>query len=549
MLSSAWNSEQLSDDVLFQAALCKVYLGETSEAIDLAEECLRWNPSHELAHYYLGNGYARKNYSELEASNASLRCDSGEVCARDLVISGAAEWGKGKFESALEYFSAALEHVPDYGRAQNGVAKCLEQIRLRENVYRTADLAAFDAKPFPTVPLIEKYILNWDSLSDRHKKQVAISVEPWKDYIPVLVACGSHHYIKPLHEKLSEVPGLETIADQRISYDSRLWDDVRGCGGYTTVTGIEDVERSIYSKYNTVLHELTHQVHGVFPPEDQLKIEDLYRAASEKDAAGEEIFVSRYQGSSVWEYFAEGMNSYYSPRRNEYDTREITKERLFALDPELVQLLEYYMTAPNLEACYPVGFVNAATNEVELGNLTGAMEFAREAEARDPQSEVVLATLSQLSSYENADSLAVHYAQSLLALYPDKSASYGQYATALLFADGNFAGAEEVLNGGLSKTSGSERTQLQREFAGMQAASGKFAEAVVNYRDVLAEQSTDDTALRGYAEALFWAGDLLKADSVYQVALLRRSGVAGLRLEYARLLLLSGQDGRSPSAD
>jgi len=26
------------------------------------------------------------------------------------------------------------------------------------------------------------------------------------------------------------------MRDARISYDSRLWDDVRGCGGYITVT-------------------------------------------------------------------------------------------------------------------------------------------------------------------------------------------------------------------------------------------------------------------------------------------------------------------------
>ncbi|MBL0062607.1 MAG: hypothetical protein IPP40_14260 [bacterium] len=267
--------------------------------------------------------YARKNYTELESTSPYLKCDGSNKCARDYVVDGSKEWMRGEFEAAMGHFFAALDLVPDYGRAHNGVAKCLEQMRLRENVYRAADQAAFDAKPYPQIPMIEQYILNWESLSERHKKQVAISVEPWKDYIPVLVASGSHHYIKPLHEKLSEVPGLETIADQRISYDSRLWDDVRGCGGYTTVTGVEDVERSIYNKYNTVLHELTHQVHGVFPPEDQQKIEDLYREASAKDAAGEEVFASRYQGSSVWEYFAEGMNSYFSP-----DETSLTPARL-----------------------------------------------------------------------------------------------------------------------------------------------------------------------------------------------------------------------------
>ncbi len=541
LLERAWTQELLSDEMIFQAALCKQRLGETSESMDLFEEVLRWNKYHEYGHYYLGNGYARKNYTELESSNKYLKCDGSEICARDFVIDGSEEWMHGEYGAAMEHFFEALKYVPDYGRAHNGVAKCLEQLRLRENLYRDADQAAFDAKEFPEIPMIEKYVLNWESLSARHKKQVAISVEPWKDYLPVLVASASHHYIKPLHEKLSECPGLETIADQRISYDSRLWDDVRGCGGYTTVTGIEDVERSIYNKYNTVLHELTHQVHGVYPPEDWTMIEDLYREASAKDAADEEIFVSRYQGSSVWEYFAEGMNSYFSPRRNEYDTREITKERLHKLDPKLVELLEHYMSAPNVDACYPVAFVNAADNEVELGKLDQAMEFARQAEARDANSEVVLRALARISSYRDQDSLSQAYAERLVQSYPDKAASYGQWASSRAFSDGKYRELLPKLEAGLKKTSSSERTQLIREIAGWQFTCGMFEQAVVNYTLVLAEQSTDDDALRGYAEALLWAGQIGRADSVYQVALKRRSGVVGLRLDYARLLLLTGE--------
>ncbi len=541
LLITAWTPDQISDDVIFQAALCMQNLGETSESMDLLEEVLKWNKYHELGHYYLGNGYARKNYSELESTSPYLKCDGSNKCARDYVVEGSKEWMSGDFEAALTQFFAALELVPDYGRAHNGVAKCLEQMRLRENVYRAADQAAFDEKPFPQIPMIEKYILNWESLSERHRKQVAISVEPWKAYIPVLVASGSHHYIKPLHEKLSEVPGLETIADQRISYDSRLWDDVRGCGGYTTVTGIEDVERSIYNKYNTVLHELTHQVHGVFPPEDQQKIEDLYREASAKDAAGEEIFVSRYQGSSVWEYFAEGMNSYFSPARNEFDTREITKERLLRLDPKLVKLLEFYMTAPNVEACYPVGLITAADNEVEMGKLDIALEFARQAENRDPKSEVVLRAVSRVASLLDEDELSLKYAEHLVTSYPDKAASYQRLAWSRAFADGKFEEILSLVQAGLPKTAGPERTQLIREIADWQVICGKFAQAVVNYELVLAEQGTNDEALRGYAEALFWADQPAKSDSVYQVALLRRSGSVSLRLEYARLLLLTGK--------
>ncbi|MCB9358100.1 MAG: tetratricopeptide repeat protein [Calditrichaeota bacterium] len=541
LLRSACTLEEISDEVLFQAGLCKIRLGEISDAISMFETCTECNPRSEMAHYYLGNGYVGRNYRELEATSEHLKCNGDAICAREFVVDGSDEWMRGEFESALHHFAEALKYVPDYGRAHNGIAKCLEQFRLRENVYRAADQAAFDARPLPVIPQIEQYVLNWESLSERHRKQVALSVEPWKAYIPVLVATGSHHYIKPLHEKLSECPGLETIADQRITYDSRLWDDVRGCGGYTTVTGIEDVERSIYNKYNTVLHELTHQVHGVFPPVDQERIDSLYREASAQDASGAEIFVSRYQGSSVWEYFAEGMNSYFSPRRNDYDTREITKERLFKLDPQLVSLLEAYMSGSNVESCYAVGFVNAAENDVEQGKLATAMGFARQAEQREPDAEVVLREISKIASYSDSDDVSLDYARKLLDRYPEKAESHVRMAQTQLFADGDFGAARKTLSHGLSKTSGSERTRLTRELAAMTAATGNYGEAVVNYRVVLAERGTDDTALRGYAGALFGLGKVQQADSMYQVALKRRNGVVGLRLEYARMLLLTGR--------
>ena len=129
----------------------------------------------------------------------------------------------------------------------------------------------------PDVPGIETFVVNWRSLSPRHQKRVALSIAPWKSYIPVLVESGSTYYIKPLYELLSETPGQELLRDQRINYDSRLWDDVRGCGGYNTVTGVEDVERSILDRYNTVLHELTHQVHGVLTAAQKREIQELYR--------------------------------------------------------------------------------------------------------------------------------------------------------------------------------------------------------------------------------------------------------------------------------
>ncbi|MBL0062608.1 MAG: hypothetical protein IPP40_14265 [bacterium] len=199
------------------------------------------------------------------------------------------------------------------------------------------------------------------------------------------------------------------------------------------------------------------------------------------------------------------------------------------------------MTAPNVEACYPVGLITAADNEVEQGKLETAMEFARQAEARDPKSEVVLRAVSRISSLMDQDEISLKYAERLVTSFPEKAASYQRQAWSKAFTDGKFEEILSLVQNGLPKTVGPERTQLIREIADWQVTCGKFAQAVVNYELVLAEQGTDDDALRGYADALFWADQPAKADSVYQVALLRRSGVVSLRLDYTRLLLLTGK--------
>ena len=149
---------------------------------------------------------------------------------------------------------------------------------------------------------------------------------------------------------LSETPGLETLRDKRIDYDSRLWDDVRGAGGYHTVTGVEDVERTIFDRYNTVLHELTHQVHAVLTADQSRRIQELYVRAKSRDDATKNGYLSRYAGGSVFEYFAEGANALVSPKRDAYDPREEVRERLDAIDPDLRELVKRYLALTDVSA-------------------------------------------------------------------------------------------------------------------------------------------------------------------------------------------------------
>ncbi|MBU1984293.1 tetratricopeptide repeat protein, partial [bacterium] len=569
-LSLLFNEHTLDSDVLFDVGYSLIFLGRTSEAIDVFEAILNWDERHEKAHYFLGNGFTRLNYTQLAEKYPLAVADSNAIealqPALDLYAQGkldearqvalivavamsfptgvkpwtllaSIDWVQGRMDDAAEGFRVALRYYPEYGRAHAGLAKALEGMRMRQSVHRARAEAIFAATPTPKVPRIEEYILNWHSLSPRHQKQVALSVQPWKTYLPVLVESGSGHYIKPLHELLSECPGLETIRDQRIEYDSRLWDDVRGCGGFTTVTGVEDVERSIYFGYNTVLHELTHQVHGVFPPDDLQRIADAFHAARAREDGDTVTFMSQYQQASVWEYFAEGANAYYTPRRDEYDTRDIVRERLLERDPRLLETVEYYLRAPNLEACYAIGLCNASDNEQEKQELERALEFAERARARDPLAERALSTLSHVHSLRDEDKLATGNADAMISSYPNKAESYVRSAEARFCTNGDAEECIKILGQGLARADSTERKRVRRELGRYLWHAGRYGEAAEHYRAILREVRDDPGGLWGLGVVLGDAGNVEAADSAFREAIARRSGVVELRLAYARFLI------------
>jgi len=561
----------LSDRLLF--ALCRplIRLGRVQEAARVLEKTMELNPFSEMAHYYLGNGFTRFSYAQIEeqypqifADNEGRKAlttvrhllqtgdsDKAEVELRrlsdehpdwvqPLTIAGSIAWARADFETARQSFESALALCPYWGRAHNGYAKAMEGKRMRENIHRREDWRTFEAEPMPEIPRIAEFVTNWNSLSPRHQKQVDLAIAPWKVFVPVLVESGCTYYIKPLYERLSECPGLETMQDLRISYDSRLWDDVRGCGGFNTVTGIEDVERTIYRGHNTVLHELTHQVHGLLTPDEQNLIQETYRKAKAREESSAKTFLSDYQATSVWEYFAEGVNAYWSPRRDNYDTREIVRERLFALDTALVNLVEHFMAIENDEPYYVIGLVNAAHDYLEKGQVDEARAMAQKAYARDSVALSVLEILSHVHSIEGHNDFAIAYAETLRARYPNRSPSCVQLAEAHFHRTGDKKKACEHLAEGLSKVIPEEAYILHSALGGALWRAGDYEEAARYYAKALDYQSDNSDALWGMGLALGDAGKMEEAKRYFEQALEERTGIVELRLDYARILLQSG---------
>jgi len=521
-----------------QAALAEtlIRLGRTDDAIAAAEAAVVLNPHHEAAHYLLGNGYARENYTQLAAR---LGDAFAPLLAEVRRASDAFE--RGDFDAALALSLAVLQRCPQLGRAHAIAARALESQRFRIDVHRAAYERRFAATPMPAVPGIERYVLNWRDLSPRHRKRVALSIAPWRAFIPVLVEGGASHFIKPMWMRLSETPHAQAMRDARVDYDSRLWDDVRGMGGYLTVTGIEDVERSIFDTYNTVLHELTHQVHTVLTADQWREIEALYQQAKARDAKTRNGFLSRYAGGSVWEYFAEGANAEDSPRRDAYDGREIVRERLVATDPALRALVRRYFALRDTRANLPVALVGAGNQQLSEGRLDAAMPLFERALQLAPDDESALAARLYALALRGDGAAARALAASALARHPRSGALRVAAADALWHGGMPLAEVTAGLARDAGALTGEDAFRVQLALADHHRRLGDSAAALAAYDAVLAYQGDQPEALWGRAAALALAGRWDEAFAQYAAVLRLRTGLLPLRRDYALDLLRAGR--------
>lgn len=565
-------AERSTSEVLVVLTETLIRLGRTDDAISAGQWAVRLNPYHDASHYLLGNGYARKNYTQLVAAYpdafagptgraALARADSLLAAGRriearaayerfsreqptkadGLVRLASLDFEDGRFDTARDRCFHALGLCPEYGRAHAVLAKALEAQRFDVDVHRADYERRFAAAPMPRVPGIERFVRNWRSLSPRHQKRVALSIAPWKAFVPVLVEGGATYYIKPLYMRLSDCPALEPLRDQRISYDSRLWDDVRGCGGYHTVTGIEDVERTIFDRYNTVLHELTHQVHGVLPADDSRAIQERYRLAKARDDSTRNGFLSRYAGGSVFEYFAEGANALASPRRDAYDPREVVRERLDALDPELKALVMGFLSRSDVSGSYAIAYAAGGDDRAGRGRVSEAIRLYRKALRRQPNEETAMISLARAYTLGNRRAEAESSAAAAVRAHPTSGPAHIARADAAWHAGRGLAAARRILEQARPRVRPEDRWQIDSAIGRYAWCAGDTTRARSAYDSVLAYQSDSPDGLQGRAAVLALEARWDTAFAAYDQAVRMRTGIVDLRCDLARELLRAGR--------
>ncbi|MEM6457322.1 MAG: tetratricopeptide repeat protein, partial [Acidobacteriota bacterium] len=582
VLQRALALRPLDPDALVTLSNLLIRLGRTDEAVLAVRLAIEIAPQHERAHYQLGNGYGPLSYAQLHAiapqayaeadaapdDPVRARLTRGDERQRDgdrdaarglwqtvhdarpgwvdpLLRLGALAFGDGDLDAACGHFRAALARSPWDGRAHNGLARALEARRRRWSVHREADERRFAAAKTPALDAFDDFVINAGALGARHRKQVALALAPWRAYLPVLRTAGATYYIKPLHERLSDTPGQDGLRDRRIVYDARLWDDVRGCGGYHTVTGVEDVEASIPHGYNTVLHELSHQVHSVLPMAAQRQIEALYRAAKRRDQRQGNAFLSRYAADSVWEYFAEGANAADSPRRDRYDSREIVRERLEARDPDLLDLVTQLMRAPDLDACRPVAAVQRGHEQLGRDRVDEAIAAFREALAdADADEQAHAAMVYALLVAGRCDEARATVAAAITR-HPASALLAMRDADVRWLAGDGLPAAIAGLEAARPRVPPDQHDFLDGALGRLHWLTGDAEAARRAYDAALAAQADQPSALWGRAASSALGARWDDAWRDYERAVRLRSGLLGLRTAFAFDLLRADQDDRA----
>lgn len=316
----------------------------------------------------LGCGMTNKTYEDLESANTNLKAEeiffetgkklsqlinqNSQEEAKKLIADLIKKYPNNihtyihagsfyiltkEYEKAIESYQKALKISADYGLANNGLSEALRNYnKSQEKDTTKINLEVYDYSLIDKIAL-RKIFVNYDFLPEEDQKTILYSVFLMRKYLPLLAEKGATHYLIPIYEKLTDHEKASYIRGKR-TFDGRLWDDVRGMGGFDSATGIEDLELARSFDFNTLTHEFTHQVHGnVLKEELKQDILNLYQNAKKKN-----LFLDYYSTSNEYEYFAQCMEAYVSfqGKKNPKSTAKNTRASLKEKDPEMYKFIE-----------------------------------------------------------------------------------------------------------------------------------------------------------------------------------------------------------------
>ena len=348
------------------AQLATVFRNDSAiaEAYHHAHFAIDLDPYAQGAHSYLGNGGSLLGYDSVPADPAEFDGRVGELLALGdehlltrryeeamgpfqevvaldpgnvvaLMGIGTAHYQLGDYEAALEWFERILADHPGYGLAHYGVAMVLGRMRDRVIVGLDEMRKVFAGRDAPEPEGLREVFPDYGRLDEELQKIVRLSVEPFSNFLPAMADRGATFHLLPFHKLLWQSPDKESNRG-RYTFDLRLWDDVKGQGGFHAVGGEEWVRGVRYQRWNVITHEFTHQVHQMLPDDLREEISRLFEVAK-----AERRTLDYYADFNEMEYFAQAAEAFISEVKfiDQRGTSGHTRALLAEKDPALFEFL------------------------------------------------------------------------------------------------------------------------------------------------------------------------------------------------------------------
>lgn len=276
---------------------------------------------------------------------AHLRLGSGLSTPQQVEITRAmrlavAAMRDGRIDEAIERLFAALAAQGSDPVLHRLLGEALFQRRAdasmasQDPAFRMLEraLPRVDASRLPVGEFMAAYPL----LGERRRVVVDRVMCMFASRLDKLVALGARHDLLLELERTTDAPSRESLRGRR-TFDGRVWDDVRGIGGLHAATGIEALDEAASFGFDTLAHEIAHQVHYyALAQVDRVRIRMLYRKAK-----AEGRFLDYYAASNEAEYFGQGVEAFASlaKRPGGETTHGHTRFELRRVDPELHELI------------------------------------------------------------------------------------------------------------------------------------------------------------------------------------------------------------------
>jgi cytochrome c-type biogenesis protein CcmH/NrfG len=284
-------------------------------------------PYSEEANQRLGNGFAEETLGRSWEKEAA-----GEAFRHALL-----RWQAGQLETARDGFGELARAFPTVFKFRLGLGSVLAERRRQHEAWggaRARDL--YGLLPAPEVPELTRVLPDYPRLSRREQHVVRVVTAPLRPWWPALIRAGATHDLMSVTENLGDREPREGLRG-RLTFDGRCYDHVRGVGGLNAATGVEKLDEGADLAFQTLAHEIAHQVLTyALPAELAARVKVLYALA-----AAEGRFLDYYAASNVDEYFAQGYEALIShvKRGCLKETQRHTRAELRARDPAFFAFL------------------------------------------------------------------------------------------------------------------------------------------------------------------------------------------------------------------